>query len=264
MAGVDQLTNVREMAAQQKRATAKIITVLSGKGGVGKTNLALNMSMALQDAGKDVALFDADVHFSDIHLLAGEEEKGVLADVASGRESLNKLEITRESGLKIISAPSGVETSDMFDEYIKEEFFKQIYQYKTSHDYIVIDTGAGLSQTIVDFARLADETIVVITPEPAAVSDGYAMIKVLSRLSQQMTFSVVINLAETKDEAEEVYERFSLVVEHFLGAPVHYLGYILFDKQVRKAVRSQQPLLQFNRNSSAARSITHIAGRFIT
>jgi len=259
----DQLTNVRKMVMHKSTDNARVITIVSGKGGVGKSNLSLNLSIALSQSDKQVALFDADTHFSNIHILTGAPEKGALVDVISGAKNLNQLKTTEESGISIISAPSGVESFDMFEEYIKDEFFHQIYRYRYNHDFIVIDTSAGLSQTIVDFSLLADDIIVLITPEPAAVSDGYAMIKILHNMRDNMSFNVVVNFVESEEEAKEVYERFSLVVEHFLGARINFLGYITEDRSVREAVNMQRPLLKMYPESKASQCIKQIAGRII-
>ena len=256
----DQLANVRKMVRQNSLENARVITIVSGKGGVGKSNLSLNLSIALRESDRQVALFDADTHFSNIHLLSGAPEKGALANVITGEKRLTQLQVTEESGVNIISAPSDSETFDMSEEYIKEEFFHQIYRYKSSYDFVVIDTSASLSQTIIDFSLLADDLIVIITPEPAAVSDGYAMIKVLNNIRDGMLFNVVINFVESKEEAEEVYERFSLVVEHFLGAEINFLGFIREDRSVKDAITMQKPLLRVYPESKAAQCIKKIAG----
>lgn len=257
----DQLTRVRKMADQRKTENGKVITVVSGKGGVGKTNLALNLSIALSRMNNKVSLFDADLHFSNVNLFTEGSEKGILPDVLAGSKS-KTLGVTEESGVTIFSSPSGISNVDMFDEYVKDDFFREIYNHKMSDNFIVVDTGAGFSQTIVDFAQIADHLIVLITPEPASVSDGYAMVKVLNSIEPDREFKIVVNLVKSGKEAEEVFERFSLVVEHFLGAKISYLGFISNDKNVREAVMLQKPVINFKPESAASRCIKQIAGRF--
>ena len=257
----DQLTNVRKMALAESTRRGRIVAITSGKGGVGKSNIALNLSIALTQKGNSVILFDADPHLANVNVLIGKTSSYTLADVVFGDKDLSDITLEDSSGLKIVSASSGTNDLAGLEDGIKDRFFQEIYRCGHTHDFIIIDTSAGLSETIIDFAVRADEVVVVTTPEPAAVSDAYALVKVLFGMNGKIQFKTLINIVNSKDEAEEVFERFSLVMGHFLNMETEYLGFVIEDKHVRSAVIEQNPFLHAFPESQASKCIYRIAQR---
>jgi len=257
----DQLTGVRKMAEAETSLRGRIITITSGKGGVGKSNIALNLSIALAQMGKSVTLFDADTHLANLNILTGNASDHTLADVVFGDKSISELMFDHPTGVKIVSAGSGMNMLAGLEEGVKQHFFQEIYNLCYSDDFILVDTSAGLSETVADFAIRADEVIVITTPEPTAVSDAYALVKILFGMKRRIRFKTLINLVKSEDEAEEVFERFCLVIQHFLQTDTDFLGYLVEDKHVRQAVQKQNPFISAFPNSKASRCIHHIAER---
>jgi len=252
------------MAKSQKTRKGNIIAITSGKGGVGKSNIAVNLSIALVKMGKSVTLFDADAHYANVNVLMGKTNPFTLADVVFGERSISDITLRDASGLRIISAHSGMGDLGGLENRVKEHFFHEIYNLTQEDDFIIIDTSAGLSDTLMDFSLRADEIVVVTTPEPTAVSDAYALMKVLFGLKDGIRFSALINLVESKNEADEVFERFSLVVEHFLNTVIGNFGFIIEDKAVRNAVQKQDPFIRAFPGCNAAKCIHQIAQRMLS
>ena len=257
----DQLTNVRKMAMADSGRRGKVVAVTSGKGGVGKSNIALNLSIALAQKGKSVVVFDADTHLANLGVLMGKTPSFSLGDVVFGEKEISDITFDDPSGVKIVTASSGINDLSDLEHGIKHRFYQEIYKLCYSNDFVFIDTSAGLSDTIVDFAIRADEVVVVTTPEPTAVSDAYALVKILFGMKRGIQFQALINFVQSEEEAEEVFERFSLVVQHFLQADTDLLGYVIEDKHVRNAVQEQNPFIRIFPNSKASKCIHRIAER---
>ena len=251
------------MADAASNQRGRIIAVTSGKGGVGKSNIALNLSIALVQMGRSVTLLDADTRLANLNILAGQTSPHMLAEVALREKSLSDLTVRHPTGLNFISSCSGTDDLAGLDKDMKQYFFQEIYKLCYSQDFIVVDTSAGLSETNVEFAIRADEVFVVTTPEPTAVSDAYALVKILFGMKRRIQFRTLINLVRSEDEAEEVFERFSLVIQHFLQAYSDLLGYLIEDKHVRRAVEKQNPFICSFPNSKASKCIHHMAQRMV-
>lgn len=264
MEAVDQLTNVRKMSLLGTKRKSRIIAIASGKGGVGKTSIALNLAISLARHGRSVSLFDADTHLSNVEVLLGLRPRRTLADVLFNHQSLTDIAIEGPAGVRIFTGGSGLNHLVGLEDEIKEAFFREIFKVGVSDDFILIDTSAGLSQMVVDFILRADEVFIVTTPEPTAVSDAYALVKILFGMNASLPVKTLINLARSRNEAEEVFERFSLVVAHFLGKQTEYLGCLLEDKSVCKSVKAHSPFLEAYPNSRASKCIHDIALRMIS
>ena len=260
---IDQLTNVRKMAQTESSPRGRIITFTSGKGGVGKSNIALNLAIALTEMGQSVTLFDADTHLANLGILMGKTPQSTLADVLFGDKTISDITIEDPTGMKIVSASSGMNDLTGVENGIKERFFQEIYKLSYEDDFIIVDTSAGLSEAVIDFSIRADEVIVVTTPEPTAVSDAYALMKVLFGMKERIRFGTLINCVKSKEEAEEVFERFSLVVEHFLQTNPVYWGFVREDKHVRSAIQKQSPFFCAFPKSKASKCISEIAQRML-
>ncbi len=259
----DQLTPVRHMALAGSQKRGRVVAITSGKGGVGKSNIALNLSIALAEMDQSVCLFDADTNLANLNVLTGHTQMSSLADILHGDKQIPDIMFEDASGVKIVSAGAGTDEWVGLTDSIKEKFFHEIFKFSMTQDFILIDTSAGLSQSVIDFFLRADDVIVVTSPEPTAISDAYALIKIVYSMKPHIPFKTLVNLVESEEEAEEVFERFALVVQHFLQADTDLLGFVVEDKHVRSAVQEQHPLLSAYPSSKASKCIRRIAKRLI-
>ena len=252
----DPFVRLKEIA--QPTTRGRVITVASGKGGVGKSNVALNLGIHLASLGRRVTLFDADTRLSNIDILLGRPSRHSIMEVIFGEKRLTDITQKDDSRLEWVSVGAMEQDFDSWEEAVKDRFFHEIFKLRFSNDFVFIDTSAGLTETMVDFAVRADEVLVVTTPEPTAISDAYALVKILGARKESARIRTVVNQAVSEDEALEVFERFSLVVQRFLEVRPVYGGYVMDDSRVKEAVKRQEPLLRAFPDSPAAQCIQRI------
>ncbi|MDR0270063.1 MinD/ParA family protein [Paenibacillus sp.] len=252
----DQMSNSGERAA-------KLITVTSGKGGVGKSNFTLNFSLALQSLGKKVLVFDADIGMANIDVLMGISAKYNLYHLLSREKRIGEI-IERGPGfLSFIAGGSGM--SDLFSLSQSDlNFFReQIESIADEMDYIIFDTGAGLSNENFNFIHSADECIVVTTPEPTSITDAYALIKVVSSKEPGTTFKLAVNRAGDKQEAAQTADKIIKAAQRFLNVHISMLGFISEDNHVVQAVKKQVPFSMAFPNCAASRDVHRIAQSYM-
>ena len=243
----------------KKDKLAKLIAITSGKGGVGKTNFILNLAIAMSIRSKKVLLVDADMNLSNIDVLLGIYPEYTLANLLDDEITADKLLIEGPRGVKILSASSG-DIMVMQNQKKYQQALIQVYMdMRKDFDYILIDTGAGITDYTLDFLFPADKIIVITTPEPTAITDAYAMIKVLFFRAKNPNLSLIINMAQTEDESKTIYNKINLIVQHFLNKSINNLGFILHDKNVKESVREQAPLIIKRPRSTASANIHNIA-----
>jgi len=246
-----------------KKENAKVITVTSGKGGVGKTNITINLAIALSQLGCRVVILDADFGLANIDVLFGIIPKYTLVDVIYNRKNILEVLSDGPRNIKFISGGSGVEELVKLEKNQLDRFIQNIVLLDKIADIILIDTGAGLSDNVLSFVMAADEVLLVTTPEPTSITDAYAMIKMISHRNKNTIIKVIVNRAENINEANEILDKLVLVADKFLSVKIQSLGYILHDEMVIKAVKLQQPFsLSFPR-SNATRYIKDISRTFI-
>jgi flagellar biosynthesis protein FlhG len=260
----DQIQTVRRMARMEVKRRGRLLAVMSGKGGVGKTNIALNLSLALAAKGKKVVLVDADTRLGNVDLLAGIVPGVGFDDVLFGEKSMPDLLIEDPSGLRILPVHAGGDHSVDLDDTISDRLVHEMGRLRFDAEFVLVDAPAGLSNSVLTLGKMADDVVVVTTPEPTAVSNAYALVKVLSGLDRNVRFGAVVNWVRTAEEAEEVHERFSLVTGHFLGIIMEYWGYLLEDRRVRDAVQKQNPFVKAFPRSKASLCIQRIAERILS
>jgi len=259
----DPYNRMRKLVENEMNAKGRVITITSGKGGVGKTNVALNLGIALAARQKKVVIFDADTRLSNIDILVGKTPGFSIKDVILGEKSMADVVTEIYPGLELVSVGTRDSDLEAWEDDIKEQFLGQIFQMRLTHDFVLIDTSAGLTRMVVDFSLRADEIFVVTTPEPTAISDAYALIKLLNEQKTDLKFRTLINFVTNREEAEEVYERFCLVAERFLNIRPELIGFIETDSDMRKAVYQQKPLMTAFPHSRCAKNINEIAARII-
>ncbi len=246
------------------RKSARVITITSGKGGVGKTNLAINLGIKLSQHGLKVIIIDADLGLSNIDIVLGKTPKYSLSDVINYRKEILEIIEDGPEGIKFISGGSGVQDLIKIDKNQLANLLIQLGRLDEEADIVFIDTGAGVSNNVLSFIYAAKEIILITTPEPTAITDAYALVKVISQKDKTKEIKLVINRAENEDEANNLLNKLTEVSEKFLGIKVHKLGYILNDKNVTKAVKRQQPFVLLNEKTEASKNITKIAEALIS
>ncbi|MBW7457435.1 MinD/ParA family protein [Paenibacillus sepulcri] len=254
---------VRSRELQNQGRTTRVITVTSGKGGVGKSNFSLNFSLALQKLGLKVLVFDADIGMANIDVLMGISAPYNLYHLLKQQKTIWDIIEEGPGGLHFIAGGSGFK--DLLDLTPAEldYFEEQIGKLHGEYDVIIFDTGAGLSRETVKFIVAAQETFVVTTPEPTSITDAYALIKMVKAMDHQIEFKLVVNRAMDHKEGKAAADKISMVAERFLDIKLPMLGIVLDDPNVTKAVKKQVPFSIAYPGSDATKSILDIANRFM-
>ena len=250
------LESRRPRQAGQK--IARTITVTSGKGGVGKTNLVANLAICLSQAGRRVIILDADLGLANIDVVFGIRPKHTLSDVIAGHLSLDEILLPGPHGIHIIAGGSGLTELAQLEGKAAQNLLSQLRFLEDKADYLLIDTGAGISQNVISFCLAADQIVVVTTPEPTALADAYGIIKIISQQRENGYVSVLVNRVDHEDEAQFVLDRLESVARDFLGFAIHRLGFLPNDRNLYLAVRQQTPLMLFSPMSPAAKRIREL------
>jgi len=246
--------------ADEAPRRARIIAVTSGKGGVGKTNIAVNLSIALSRMGKRVLLLDADLGTANADLLCNLPASACnLSHVIAGKRRLEETIIDAPGGFRMIPGASGLAQVAALHEYERARLVRQMKQLEEEVDIILVDTGAGVSPNVLTFAAGADQQLVVTTPEPTAIADAYAVIKSVHRQNVENDFRLVVNMVRSKAEAMGVFERIDAVCRRFLNLHLWYAGYVLHDAAVGRAVRKREPFLLDSPRCDASLCVQQVA-----
>lgn len=239
----------------------RVISVTSGKGGVGKSNIVVNLGLALARRGLKVLLIDADLGLGNLDILLGLTPKFTIQDVLSRKRGLTEVIVDGPGGLKILPASSGIPELASLDEFQKLFLLNEMDYYTENIDVVLIDTGAGISQNVLFFNIAAQERIVVANNQPPSIADAYALIKVLATQHGERRFKILINGLTHSREAESVYQTLVKVADRFLGHEISldYLGLIPHDQAIPQAVMKQQPVLTLYPQAPASRSFVSLA-----
>jgi flagellar biosynthesis protein FlhG len=265
---VDQADDLRRLIEIQRKpsrglAGLRSIAVVSGKGGVGKSNISVNLALALGESGMRILLLDADLGMANVDLICGITPRHTLASVISGGKTVEDILVRIDRNVTVLPGGPGVQEMADLDETGQALLIEKIGSLEGMADLLVIDTGAGIHRSVLSFALAADTTLLVTTPEPTSVRDAYGVLKALALASRsRIDVSLVVNMAKTDKEALEVAERIQLAADQFLRLPVANAGYILRDDTVLDAVRFRRPFLIGSPQGDAAKCIRRIARKF--
>ena len=257
---MDQAEKLRNLAKQKENET-RIITVASGKGGVGKSNFVVNLAIALKRKGKEVLIFDADMGMGNDDILMGIYSKYNLFDVIKGKSIEEVLEEGTE-GVRLLSGGSRINSMHEIDDRERKIFLEKLSSLD-KFDYILIDVGAGINKTSLEFISSAEELIIITTSEPTALTDAYSLLKVTEHFNVKTKIKMVVNRTLTDKEGLVTYSKFKAVVNKFLSMNLEYLGCIQEDRKLVESVRLQTPVLTNYKNSKASISIEHICERIL-
>ncbi len=260
----ERLRNLMAKNSKQEKHNARVISVTSGKGGVGKTNFSINFAISLKKLGYKVIVFDADIGLANAEIISGTIIKHTIADLLQD-EDKDIFDIINEGpkGIKLISGGSGLKELSLINENSLIQILKQLEILEEHFDFIIIDTGAGLSDIVLDFIMASHEVIFVITSDPTSLTDGYTLLKALVKSGYKGEIKILMNMVENKAEALEVYNKLNTVAKKFLRINIEYLGYLKRNNVVKNAVKNQIPFVISNPNSQLSRRINIIALNYI-
>ncbi len=253
---MDQAQGIRQMKSQRP---VRVIAVTSGKGGVGKSNITVNLAVVLAQSGERVMVLDADLGLANIDVLLGLAPKMNLSHVISGECSLEETIIEGPSGIRIIPASSGVAAMSDLTPAQNAGIIRSFSELTEPVDTLLIDTAAGIADSVVSFSRAAREVIVVVCDEPASITDAYAMIKVLNREYGVQRFHVLANQANSIQQGRELFNKLARVADTYLDATLDFLGSVPYDDNLKKAVQKQKAVVESFPRSPAAMSLRQIA-----
>lgn len=265
---MDQAEQLRKMVQQtEAKPKARVITVTSGKGGVGKTSISINLAIQLTRLGKRVVVFDADFGLANIEVMLGVRPQYNLADMMFRGKDLSDIITQGEEGISFISGGSGIqELASMNREQVMFLTSRLIALDKYA-DVIIVDTGAGISDSVLEFVLASTEVLLVATPEPTSITDAYALLKALNRkeefVKEHTSIKMISNRVKNDAEGQNVYEKMSVVSEKFLNIPITYLGPVPMDDQISKAVMRQKPVSVINPDAPSAKAIKQIAEKLL-
>lgn len=261
--GLRNLVRRTQAQGQASGAGTRILTVTSGKGGVGKSNFTLNFALALQRKGFKTLVFDADIGLANIDVLMGVSSQLSLYHLLKREKTIWDIVQTGHEGLQFIAGGSGFNDLIRLTEEQLDEFAEQVNQLSGKVDFIIFDTGAGLSKETLKFIVAAQETIVVTTPEPTSITDAYAIVKMVHAMQDDVRFRLVVNRMADIAEGRHTADKIRMVARQFLQLDIPVLGYVADDPHVPKAVKQQVPFTVAYPHCEAARSIERLASDFI-
>ena len=267
---MDQAERLRNIIKKQelpemKKPVAKVITVTSGKGGVGKSSISVNLAIQLSRMGKRVVIFDADFGLANIEIMLGLHPKFNLADMMYRGKSLNDIIMYGPENVGFISGGSGIQELANLSREQVITLIQKLNELDDYADVIIVDTGAGISDTVLEFVAASEEVLLVATPEPTSITDAYALLKTLNKKAsyrpEKTVVKMIANQVHGNRDAKELFEKLGFVVSKFLDIEVEYLGSVPYDHNMQKAIMKQSPISILDPLSNTARALNKIANQ---
>lgn len=265
----DQAEQLREIMKSKEdggdgssASKTRIITITSGKGGVGKTNISINLAIAYAQLGKKVVVMDADLGLANVNVVLGIIPKYNLYHLIRRQKKMSEIIMETDYGIRIVAGASGFSKIANLSDEERDHFISELSSLSDA-DIIIIDTSAGVSNNVLGFIAAADDAIIVTTPEPTAITDAYGIIKIIATEIENINLGLklIVNRVKSVTEGKKVAERVISIAGQFLNLKVDYLGYVYDDQGVGSAVLHQKPFMITESNGKAAICIKHIVGR---
>ncbi len=238
---------------------AKVITITSGKGGVGKTHTAVNLATALVLNGSRVLVLDADLGLANVNILFGFNSKANISDVLNDTANIKDIIVHTESGVDIIPASSGVASIVNMDETNRIKILNAVQDLCYQYDHLIIDTAAGIGTDVIYFNLAAEENIIIVTPEATSIAGAYALIKVLHTTSGVNEVSILVNRASDNIDGKKTYGKLAQIADRFLNVRLKYLGSITDDNAVTESLKKQKPYIELFPSAKASIDVQRIA-----
>ncbi len=253
---MDQAAGLRKVS---KPHPVRVIAVASGKGGVGKTNVSVNLALAMVAEGKQVMLLDADLGLANVDIMLGLRPQFNLSHVINGERTLEEVIVAGPSGLQIVPASSGMQNMAELTPAQHAGMIQAFSEVGHDLDALIIDTAAGIADSVVSFTRAAQEVIIVVCDEPTSITDAYALMKVLNRDYGIQRFRVLSNMAHSMQEGRELFNKMVKVTDRFLDVTLDFMGTIPYDEYLRKALQRQKAVIEAYPRSKAAMAFKNLA-----
>ncbi|MCL7746486.1 MinD/ParA family protein [Halalkalibacter alkaliphilus] len=259
----DQAENLRRLIEMNDKKEAKVIAVVSGKGGVGKSNVCLNFAISLSNLNKKVAIIDLDIGMGNLDILMGLTPRFHLLDMLENQLSIWEIIEESKVGISYIAGGSGFSKFADLNEEKRQRFFSQIEQMGQAFDYIFLDMGAGATKESLKFVLSAHEVFIVTTPEPPAITDAYSMLKYIYLQEKDKPLFLIVNRADSEMEGTRTLNNFKHVALQFLQKEISTLGFIPNDASVSKAVKAQIPFVIWNKQAKASIAVNGLASSYL-
>jgi flagellar biosynthesis protein FlhG len=257
---INEVPYLQQMTQNYSRS-AKVIAITSGKGGVGKTNIAANLAICLAASQKNVLLLDADMSLGNLDVIMNIKSRYNISHLLAGRKSIQDIIQVGPKGLKIICGASGLQKLANIDECHRLLLLRELSKLQQETDVVLIDTAAGISRSVVGFCLAVDHVLVVTTPEPTAMTDAYGMTKVLLRNRFSGHISFIVNMADTTAQGIKTYKKIANTIEQFLATQINCAGVLLKDGRLQKAVQSRIPVVLAYPKSQISLSLVALAAK---
>lgn len=265
---MDQATRLREMVrVDQEMSSSRVLAVTSGKGGVGKTSISVNLALEISSMGKKVVVFDADFGLANVEVMLGIRPRYNLLDLIHDQRDIQDIITTGPNGIGFISGGSGVAELATLDSNSIKLLISELTKLDNMYDVVIIDTGAGITDSVMEFVMISPEVLLVVTPEPTSITDAYSLLKVLRKNEKfnplYKTIHVVANRVGSEAEGLEIYNKINTVSSKFLNTKLQFLGAVPYDRSASMAIIEQKPVVTAYPVSQAAKGISGLASKLM-